>query len=134
MCCLDRRSAAAGAACGLLTDVCPAVGQKQPWLPHTECAASLLFAIVRSAVGSSQALPAAREPRIVEAAPPSSIGDDHGAHLAVVKAAVHLLLHAQRALVPKGAQRQKDEAAVGDHSDATLRPAGVRCQGLSSSM
>ena len=124
MCCLDRRSSAAGAACGLLTSLCPAAGQKQPWPPHTECAASLLYAVVRLAVGSSQALPAAREPCVVEAAPARSISDDHGAHLAVVKAPVHLLLHAQCALVPKGAQRQKDEAAVGDHSDATLRPAG----------
>ena len=72
--------------------------------------------------GSPQALAAPREPGAVEAAAASSVCDHHGAHFAVVKAAVHLLLHAQRALVPKRAQRQEDEATVRDHSNPALRP------------
>ena len=76
-------------------------------------------------IGASftEALPAAGEPGGVEAAAAGSVGDDHGAHLAVVKAAVHLLLHAVCALVPKRAQRQEDEPTVAHHCDARLRPA-----------
>lgn len=90
---------------------------------HAAADVCLLCILLRTSKASSQALPPAREPRAVEAAATSSVCDDHGAHLAVVKAAVHLLLHAQGALVPKSAQCQKNEAAVRDHCNPVLRPA-----------
>ncbi len=72
---------------------------------------------------SSQAFPAAGKPGAVEAPAAGSVRNHHGAHLAVVEAPVHLLLYAQGALVPEGAQRQEDEAAVRHHSNPALWPA-----------
>lgn len=81
------------------------------------------FLAAATSGGVLEAGTAAREPGRIEAAAAGRVGYDHGAHLAVVEAAVHLLLHAVRALVPERTERQEYEPAVAHHCNARLRPA-----------
>ena len=61
--------------------------------------------------------------RVLQDPVPAASVDDHGAHLAVGKAAVHLVAHSWGALVPKAGQGPAQKAVVGHDRNAALRPA-----------